>query len=99
MEGMLGQVEPPQYPKAASCSQDERPLRTVSIFLFLLDGSAHGCSGLSASAWRTQWKNPTKKLIPRKASYALNLANALMYLHERQIIFRDQAAEHWLSER
>jgi len=40
--------------------------------------------------WRTQYgKIPPEKLIPRKTSYALQLANALMYLHERRIIFRD----------
>lgn len=40
--------------------------------------------------WRTQYgKMPPEKLIPRKTSYALQLANALMYLHDRRIIFRD----------
>jgi len=40
--------------------------------------------------WRDKYgKMPPEKLIPRKTSYALQLANALMYLHERRIIFRD----------
>lgn len=40
--------------------------------------------------WRTQYgKVPPEKLISRKTSYALQIANALLYLHERRIIFRD----------
>lgn len=40
--------------------------------------------------WRTHHgKMPSEKLIPRKTSYALQIANALLYLHERRIIFRD----------
>lgn len=40
--------------------------------------------------WRTQYgKVPPEKLLPRKTSYALQICNALLYLHERRIIFRD----------
>lgn len=40
--------------------------------------------------WRTQYgKIPPEKLLPRKTSYALQITNALLYLHERRIIFRD----------
>ena len=40
--------------------------------------------------WRTQYgKVPPEKLLPRKTSYALQITNALLYLHERRIIFRD----------
>jgi len=40
--------------------------------------------------WRTQYgKVPPEKLIPRKTAYALQITNALLYLHERRVIFRD----------
>jgi serine/threonine protein kinase len=40
--------------------------------------------------WRTQYgKVPPEKLLPRKVSYGLQITNALLYLHERRIIFRD----------
>jgi len=58
-------------------------------FFFLLDQLTDVLDS-RVSKWRTQYgKVPPEKLIPRKTSYALQIANALQYLHDRRIIFRD----------